>query len=68
MATKSVLEQLETQVHRNIFLNVNAAGVLQVPVLISIWDDRWGISVPSKYQTTKEDISQLLKAFKKLKN
>ena len=49
------------------FETVNAAGVLQVPVLISIWDDRWGISVPSKYQTTKEDISQLLKGFQKLK-
>ena len=49
------------------FETVNAAGVLQVPVLISIWDDRWGISVPSKYQTTKEDISQLLKGFQKTK-
>ena len=68
MVTKSLLAQLETQVHRRIFFEtVNAAGVLQVPVLISIWDDRWGISVPSKYQTTKEDISQLLKGFQKTK-
>ena len=48
-----------------IFETINAAGVLQIPVLISIWDDRWGISVPSKYQTTKEDISQILKGFQR---
>ena len=34
-------EQLETQGIEGIFETVNAAGVLQVPVLISIWDDRW---------------------------
>lgn len=44
------------------FESINAAGVLQVPMAISIWDDGYGISVP-KYQTTKEDISELLKGF-----
>jgi len=47
------------------FETINAAGVLQIPVLMSIWDDGWGISVPSKYQTTKEDISQILKGFQR---
>ena len=47
------------------FETVNAAGVLQVPMLLSIWDDRWGISVPSKYHTTKENISEILKGFQK---
>jgi len=45
------------------FESINAAGVLQVPMAISIWDDGYGISVPKKYQTTKEDISKLLKGF-----
>lgn len=45
------------------FESINAAGVLQVPMAISIWDDGYGISVPKKYQTTKEDISELLKGF-----
>ncbi|MEL7121649.1 MAG: thiamine pyrophosphate-dependent enzyme [Bacteroidota bacterium] len=39
---------------------VNAAGVLQVPLVISVWDDGYGISVPKKYQTTKESISEAL--------
>jgi 2-oxoisovalerate dehydrogenase E1 component len=42
---------------------INAAGVLQVPLLMSIWDDEYGISVPAKYQTTKEDLSALLSGF-----
>ena len=42
---------------------MNAAGVLQVPMALSIWDDGYGISVPIKYQTTKENISTLLKGF-----
>ena len=37
---------------------INAAGVLQVPLLLSVWDDGHGISVPKKYQTTKESISE----------
>jgi pyruvate/2-oxoglutarate/acetoin dehydrogenase E1 component/TPP-dependent pyruvate/acetoin dehydrogenase alpha subunit len=43
----------------------NAAGVLQVPMAISVWDDDYGISVPAKYQTTKEDISEILKGFQR---
>lgn len=39
---------------------VNAAGVLQVPLAIFIWDDGYGISVPRKYQTTKNSISEAL--------
>jgi len=42
---------------------INAAGVLQVPMAISIWDDGYGISVPKKYQTTKQRISAVLKGF-----
>ncbi len=42
---------------------VNAAGVLQVPLAISIWDDQYGISVPAKYQTSKENLSEILKGF-----
>lgn len=42
---------------------VNAAGVLQVPMLISIWDDEYGISVPASYQTTKENLSSILSGF-----
>ncbi len=42
---------------------LNAAGVLQVPLAMSIWDDGYGISVPIKYQTTKQNISELLKGF-----
>ena len=47
------------------FEAVNAAGVLQIPMAISIWDDAYGISVPAKYQTTKEDISEVLKGFQR---
>lgn len=47
------------------FEAINAAGVLQIPMAISIWDDNYGISVPSKYQTTKEDISEILKGFQR---
>ena len=42
------------------FEAINAAGVLQVPLAMSIWDDGYGISVPAKYHTTKEDISEAL--------
>ncbi len=44
---------------------INAAGVLQVPMLVSVWDDGHGISVPKKYQTTKESISEILKGFQR---
>jgi 2-oxoisovalerate dehydrogenase E1 component len=42
---------------------MNAAGVLQVPMAISVYDDGYGISVPKKYQTTKGSISDILKGF-----
>ncbi len=42
---------------------VNAAGVLRAPLLISIWDDGYGISVPNVHQITKEDLSALLTGF-----
>ncbi|HEX2847592.1 MAG TPA: thiamine pyrophosphate-dependent enzyme [Chitinophagaceae bacterium] len=44
---------------------VNAAGVLQVPLAIFVWDDGYGISVPKKYQTTKGSISEALSGFQK---
>jgi len=44
---------------------VNAGGVLQVPMVISIWDDDYGISVPAEYHATKEDISKMLSGFKR---
>ncbi len=45
--------------------SINAIGVLQVPVAISVWDDGYGISVPNKYQTTKSSISDVLSGFEK---
>ncbi|MEJ7912019.1 MAG: thiamine pyrophosphate-dependent enzyme, partial [Chitinophagaceae bacterium] len=42
---------------------INAAGVLQVPLVIFVWDDGYGISVPKKYQTTKASISEAMKGF-----
>jgi len=50
------------------FETLNAAGVLQVPMLLSVWDDGYGISVPAKYQTTKEDISAIIKGFQREAN
>ena len=47
------------------FETINAAGVLKVPMVISIWDDAYGISVHSKYQTTKESISSVLQGFQR---
>ncbi|MCZ4319345.1 thiamine pyrophosphate-dependent enzyme [Aequorivita viscosa] len=44
---------------------INAAGVLQVPMVMSVWDDEYGISVHAKYQTTKENISEILKGFQR---
>lgn len=44
---------------------INAAGVLQVPMLINVWDDEYGISVPQKYHTTKQSISEVLKGFQR---
>jgi pyruvate/2-oxoglutarate/acetoin dehydrogenase E1 component/TPP-dependent pyruvate/acetoin dehydrogenase alpha subunit len=42
------------------FEALNAAGVLQIPMLVSVWDDHYGISVPAEYQTTKQSISAIL--------
>ena len=50
------------------FETINAAGVLQVPMIISVWDDNYGISVPAKHQTTKENISEVLKGFQRDKD
>tara|TARA_Y100000588_G_scaffold108163_1_gene118524 strand:- start:3756 stop:6167 length:2412 start_codon:yes stop_codon:yes gene_type:complete len=50
------------------FETINAAGVLQVPMVISIWDDEYGISVHAKHQTTKENISEILKGFQRDEN
>ncbi|MBL7982402.1 MAG: transketolase [Flavobacteriales bacterium] len=44
---------------------MNAAGVLQVPLAMSVWDDGWGISVSKAFQTTKGSISTLLQGFQK---
>ncbi len=50
------------------FESINAAGVLEIPMIMSIWDDEYGISVHAKHQTTKESISEILKGFQKEKN
>jgi len=50
------------------FETINAAGVLQVPMVISIWDDAYGISVHAQHQTTKENISEILKGFQRDKD
>ncbi|WP_445747777.1 alpha-ketoacid dehydrogenase subunit alpha/beta [Polaribacter sp.] len=47
------------------FETINAAGVLQVPMVMSVWDDEYGISVHAKHQTTKESISEILKGFQR---
>ena len=44
--------------------SINAAGVMQVPMLISIWDDEYGISVHAKHQTTKQNLTAILSGFK----
>ena len=47
------------------FETINAAGVLQVPLILSVWDDEYGISVHAKHQTTKESISEILKGYQR---
>ncbi|KOP39290.1 transketolase [Flavobacterium sp. WLB] len=47
------------------FETINAAGVLQVPMVMSVWDDEYGISVHAKHQTTKENISEILKGYQR---
>ena len=48
--------------------SINACGVLQIPVIMSIWDDGYGISVPSEYHTTRNDLSKVLSGFQRLSN
>src|SRR5258706_2105321 len=48
--------------------SINAAGVLQIPMAVSVWDDGYGISVPIEYQTTKSSISEALKGFEQDEN
>jgi 2-oxoisovalerate dehydrogenase E1 component len=45
--------------------SMNASAVLGVPMCMSVWDDGWGISVPKKYQTVKQSISDALSGFEK---
>ncbi|WP_258102229.1 alpha-ketoacid dehydrogenase subunit alpha/beta [Marinoscillum pacificum] len=47
---------------------MNAAGVLQIPMVMSIWDDFYGISVPQQYHTTKESISEALSGMQRTAN
>ncbi|MDT0557474.1 thiamine pyrophosphate-dependent enzyme [Ichthyenterobacterium sp. W332] len=47
------------------FETINAAGVLEVPMVMSVWDDEYGISVHAKHQTTKENISEILAGFQR---
>ncbi len=44
---------------------MNAAGVLQIPLAVFVWDDGYGISVPKKYQTTKASISKAMSGLQK---
>ena len=50
------------------FETINAAGVMQVPMVTSVWDDDYGISVNNSYQTIKESISEALKGMQRNKN
>jgi 2-oxoisovalerate dehydrogenase E1 component len=50
------------------FEAINAAGVLQIPMLISIWDDAYAISVTQELQTTKMDISSMFEGFRRNEN
>src|SRR5438445_5580285 len=45
--------------------SINAAGVLGIPMMVSIWDDGFGISVPNEFQITKGNLSELLKGFQR---
>jgi pyruvate/2-oxoglutarate/acetoin dehydrogenase E1 component/TPP-dependent pyruvate/acetoin dehydrogenase alpha subunit len=47
------------------FETINAAGVMQVPMVVSIWDDGYGISVPNEFHTTKGSISEALMGFQR---
>ncbi|MGZ5459471.1 MAG: transketolase C-terminal domain-containing protein [Thermoanaerobaculia bacterium] len=45
--------------------SINAAGVLGIPMIVSVWDDGYGISVPNEHQITKGNVSELLKGFQR---
>jgi pyruvate/2-oxoglutarate/acetoin dehydrogenase E1 component/TPP-dependent pyruvate/acetoin dehydrogenase alpha subunit len=45
--------------------SLNAAGVLGIPMIVSVWDDGYGISVPNEHQITKGNVSELLKGFQR---
>jgi pyruvate/2-oxoglutarate/acetoin dehydrogenase E1 component/TPP-dependent pyruvate/acetoin dehydrogenase alpha subunit len=47
------------------FESINAAGVMQVPMVISVWDDGFGISVPQEFHTTKGSISEAISGFER---
>jgi 2-oxoisovalerate dehydrogenase E1 component len=47
------------------FESINAAAVLQIPMVLSIWDDGYGISVPNEYHTPKVDLSKVLEGFRR---
>ena len=49
----------------HVWESINACGVLQLPVVMSIWDDGYGISVPSEYHTTRNDLSKVLSGFQR---
>ncbi len=49
------------------FEAINAAGVLQIPMIVAVWDDEYGISVPKEYHTTKGEISTALEGFQRTK-
>jgi len=44
--------------------SINAAGVMKIPMVVSVWDDGYGISVPKEFQTTKASISEVLEGFR----
>jgi len=46
---------------------MNASSVLQIPIILSVWDDGYGISVPNKYQFSKQNISDILSGFQRNK-
>ncbi|MDO5656044.1 MAG: transketolase C-terminal domain-containing protein [Flavobacteriaceae bacterium] len=48
--------------------SINAAGVLQIPMIVSIWDDEYGISVGANFQRTKKNLSEMLKGFQRTDN
>ncbi len=50
------------------FESINAAGVLQVPMVMSVWDDDYGISVPKEYHTTGGSISEFLNGMQRTKS